>query len=521
MKVRNAKTLLLGLAVLLITFSLFVALPAMVPAFDSVNLDGVIWACSYRGDPEIYHTWTWPTAEQPDSTEWLLNLLETVLYEAQVCKEIEEGTYTGKPEMGILEHIHRINADEGMGKLHFELNPENKNRFIVSGYLQYGTFPELEETDNTTENNGNTSENTTETLFDKLIRENPVPVKKGIMAYTPLTVELMNVYQGKMGKKTFETKTDVHGFFSFTLEADINAEYYNVIVKNKEDIFITKHVEIPVRIYLENKVLYSTRIQCKLERQPYVDYKVWMIPGLIIASAIFLVYAYLRRRRKWVRSDEVAEIEEVPQSEMTAQKTDTAAGGRQELIGITFPDILSNLPAVWGMGEPLQVEFRQKDGIRFSELKIDWGDDGEKIGIPDTEVQIRLIHMFILPGEYTIKASYEDTSTGNVISSWRKIRIVDYRGEMVRLFGEMLERLNLDDISIGADMTPREVERLLIEKLEGVSKESIKRVIDGFEEANYSTHPINRDSYVRMYRAIQDINTSAGMAIHNTDYAIQ
>ncbi|MBN2238589.1 MAG: DUF4129 domain-containing protein, partial [Dehalococcoidales bacterium] len=66
------------------------------------------------------------------------------------------------------------------------------------------------------------------------------------------------------------------------------------------------------------------------------------------------------------------------------------------------------------------------------------------------------------------------------------------------------------DIHIKPDMTPREVERLLIEKLKGVSKENIRQVIDGFEEANYSTHPLNRESYVRMYKAIEKI-------IHRSD----
>ena len=69
----------------------------------------------------------------------------------------------------------------------------------------------------------------------------------------------------------------------------------------------------------------------------------------------------------------------------------------------------------------------------------------------------------------------------------------------------MLETLDLENTEIGSDMTPREVEQLLVEKLDGISRRSIRRVVEGFEEANYSTHPVNRESYVRMYRTSREI----------------
>ncbi|MBN2238590.1 MAG: hypothetical protein JW712_02360, partial [Dehalococcoidales bacterium] len=497
-KWRETKTLLLGLAVLLITFSLFVVLPAVVPSLKSVHLDTLIWACSYRGEAEKYHTWTWPTSEQPDTTEWVFNLMEAKYYEYLVGKEIEEGTYTGELEMGILEHMHRVAVEQGMGKLHFELDPENENRIIVSGYLHYGTIPEH----NTAVYNPDNSANTTEDRYSRflddypeiaslLLDKHPVPVKRGTLSDTPVTVYLMNFNRSM---KTIETKTDENGFFSALLEPDMNAEYYQVMVENKEETLAAKNlqnVSIPVRIYLENWTWYSTGIKRVPVNQPFQEYRAWKISGLIaaVAAVFFLVYWYARMTKKHARSDETVEtkIEEVPTPEQTEQETGTEVEEKQELIKITFPDIQDNLPTVWGEGESLRVIFIPEAVEAYSELSIDWGDDQKETVVPNTHEKIDVIHIFTLPAEYAIKAAYKDKVTGDEISAWRTIRIVDYREEMVRLFGEMLESLNVGDLNIGSDMTPREVERLLIEKLEGVSKENIRQVIDGFEEANYST----------------------------------
>jgi hypothetical protein len=46
---------------------------------------------------------------------------------------------------------------------------------------------------------------------------------------------------------------------------------------------------------------------------------------------------------------------------------------------------------------------------------------------------------------------------------------------------------------------------LLAERLEGVSTDAIRRIVAGFEEANYSVHTVNRESYVTMYPAVKEV----------------
>ncbi len=101
-------------------------------------------------------------------------------------------------------------------------------------------------------------------------------------------------------------------------------------------------------------------------------------------------------------------------------------------------------------------------------------------GVSDEDGRTVFLHVYTIKQEYMVNARFKDKD----ISSWRRIRIVDYREEMVHLFSEMLETLNIRDISIDPKMTAREAEVLLTERLERVSVETIRKVVAGFEEAN-------------------------------------
>ncbi|HEY96517.1 MAG TPA: hypothetical protein G4O15_16445, partial [Dehalococcoidia bacterium] len=61
----HIRTLLLGLAVIIITFGVFVALPATVPSLSQLNCDKVIWACGRR--PIVYHTLIWNESVPPET----------------------------------------------------------------------------------------------------------------------------------------------------------------------------------------------------------------------------------------------------------------------------------------------------------------------------------------------------------------------------------------------------------------------------------------------------------------------
>ena len=87
---------------------------------------------------------------------------------------------------------------------------------------------------------------------------------------------------------------------------------------------------------------------------------------------------------------------------------------------------------------------------------------------------------------------------------------MDYREEMVHLFNDMVNNMNIKDIHLDRKMTAREMETILGERLEGVSRDTIRKIVAGFEEANYSLHPVAKKSYEVMYLAVSEVLDYAG-----------
>ena len=469
---KRLKTLFLGLAVIIITFTIFIALPAILPSFESLSCEAV-WSCTPR---TIYDTWTWYTPEQPDYEEW------------------REAHFRVEDTEDILNGLHRTGLLKGLGVLNVVLDPEDENRIIVSGYLQYGFF--------------------TDAGFL------PGTEMQGVLPHRIINIKLTNVY--KSGKKTkeFEVYTDKNGFFSVTLEPDDEAVYYTFVASYEGETLRPKSKEKPREVYLEAVITYTTYKPEFVPGKPGVQWWIWVIVVLVIIAAWFLFKRYLKRISKYfpeslkkyiweIEKEPLPPAKEMKIPEVTEKKEGEESGGDILRIEISFPDIEDPLPAVWGVGEPLTVQVKLKDSngeiLPSQPCNVDFGDGETVHDVSDTEGYIHLEHIFNTKGEYVINASYQDNRTRKEVSSWRKIRIVEYREEMVRLFNEMLETLNLRDIRIEPEMTAREVESLLAERLEGVSRETIRRIVAGFEEANYSVHPVTRESYVAMYPVVREL----------------
>lgn len=470
---KRLKTLLLGLAVILITFAIFVALPAILPPIGTINCEAM-WSCSTH---TIYDTWMWGTPEQPEYEDW-----------TAAHMRVEDTD-------DILDGLHRIALLRGLGALSIVVDPENENRIIISGYLQYGFFLDAR---------GRMG------IF-------PLPEYHGVLARRSIYIKLYEYYEGariiRKLKEELAVTTDWDGFFSVGLELDSKARYYEFVASYKGETVALKKL---IEVYLPVEVYYTTYKPEFVPGKPGIAWWVWLVIGLAVISGGFLLYRYLRRLRmriplemELLLPDKEKETPKVP-----LNKEEEVSGGDISQIEIGSPDILDSLLDVWGVNEPVSflVHLKDIDGEVLSSqtCKIDWGDGETVQAFSNEDGRIRLEHTFTIKGEYVITISYTDEKTGKEISSWKKIRIVEYREEMVRLFNEMLEILNIRDIKIEPEMTAREVELLLAERIEGVSIESIRKIVAGFEEANYSIHPVTRESYVAMYLAIREVLGDGG-----------
>ncbi len=460
-KRQTIRTMLLGLAVILITCTIFVSLFSQIPSCGKVSTRLLIQGCKQSSSsPLSYATYIWDEYAQPT-------------FQASDFPQFDESGHLLTDD----ENLARLSGLKS--KIIVTPDSENDNRITVSGYLLYFSGGEV-------------------------ISPLTIPFLHWMGGLSNRTVEIVveSHFNGHIDSNNVSKVTDKNGFFSATFEFSESPECYWVFVNYPGEVFGTAR---PGVIYTSCGAVYGT---CESMMVPEKSrWWIWLIIGLVVSISAVILYWYLKRKKGTMKPGTIPipdiENAEVPE---VKKKQEIDSGGDTHRVDIYFPDIENTLPAVYGVNDILRVRIsrrntRERGLSRVCE--VNWGGEETVRFLPEGK-PTGITHVYREKKTYRITVCDVDSS-GNDISVWRTIRIVDYREEMVRLFGEMLEKLNLADIEIGADMTPREVERLLSERLENVPKESIRKVIKGFEEANYSTHPVDRESYVRMYKAIGEV----------------
>ena len=107
-----------------------------------------------------------------------------------------------------------------------------------------------------------------------------------------------------------------------------------------------------------------------------------------------------------------------------------------------------------------------------------------------------------------MKIQLIDKSQQEISAAERELRVVDYREEIVSLYGAFLEFLNEKHVEISDEMTAREIENLLVSTGE-FDPESVQKVADCFERAEYSMHPIRRKDYETIYTSLTELEFDA------------
>ncbi len=518
----SVRTVLLMLAVMSVILALFVGLPSnLVLKYaikgDTVIGSGIFWSCSQNREPERYDRWTWDTEYKPEIIDWIDVMLERIYYVRIKCHEMQQPEYAGEPDRGILQNLHSKTSESG--KLHFELNPENENQIIVSGYLQYGELGEID--DETYEYLWDHYSAKYSPLIPEVIDPEVLaellsiasrPIKRGIERNEDLKITVTNWYTENISANQVKTTTDRNGYFSRIIEPDPEAEYYEIEVQCSRKVLNSGgQGSLPV-IYWENFTVYTSYFDCdgkRSESETERTYREWIFFGIVLAGTVFLVAWYLwHRKRLTFAGDEEETGEKVPQTNIPDEFV-TSKSGDTVRLEIRFPQIEADLADVWSTDSPLEVRFRLKDAggtiIPDTECRIDWGDGLEETAVSDVNGEITVSHRFTEKADYAIIGSYTDIGTNEEVSGTRSVRIVDYREETVYVFNRMLNRLDIGIVGIDRRLTAREIRGVLINEIRDVPGIVIDVIIDIFEEADYSTHEIDRNRYVRMYRAVKEV----------------
>lgn len=216
---------------------------------------------------------------------------------------------------------------------------------------------------------------------------------------------------------------------------------------------------------------------------------------------------WLKRLKKWLRRKETASETPMIVKEAGALKAVRAEFTGDPRVEINFPQIEKLLPAVWGIGEMLLISSRvlvdkpedtAKTGLQVTsaELRVD-------IMVPDySPVQVEQV--FNIKGQALANVRF-GTQPGELIAATRRIRIVDYREEIVELFNGLIDTLAKQGIAVDRKMTAREIEVKIRAKYPEITAETMRDIVKGFEYANYSLQPVARDVYMQMYLAAERI----------------
>ena len=174
-------------------------------------------------------------------------------------------------------------------------------------------------------------------------------------------------------------------------------------------------------------------------------------------------------------------------------------------LDMEFGKPAPDLPDVWGVGETVAIALRavDPDGLPVAGVEVRAavaGEEPEALVAGDDGVRA-LQWTAAEVGDYRVVAEFAGNEACLPASVSRTFRVVDFREEIVRLYNVFLEWASRRTSASVDQMTPREVELLIVSRGLPVPQKSLDELISRFEEADYSEHPIARRHYESMYRA--------------------
>ncbi|MCY4583391.1 MAG: HEAT repeat domain-containing protein [Chloroflexi bacterium] len=235
-------------------------------------------------------------------------------------------------------------------------------------------------------------------------------------------------------------------------------------------------------------------------------------PGLL-ALAVAAAYAgrrlsvvplLLLMRRRGATTGPVP----APYTASGGEETEDDAGTapRPVQLQIAFQRAAADLADVWGVGEEVSitVSVADEEGLAIAGAIVDVSVADHSISqlaVVGNDGAYPFSWSSAEPGEYPVSVGFAGDYDHLPSAESRVLRIVDFREEIVRLYGTFLDWAKERDPGVTEQSTPREVEVILVNRGLPIPQKALDELISRFEEADYSEHPITRRHYEAMYRA--------------------
>jgi transglutaminase-like putative cysteine protease len=158
-----------------------------------------------------------------------------------------------------------------------------------------------------------------------------------------------------------------------------------------------------------------------------------------------------------------------------------------------YPQIPKGLPPVWHQGEELLLRIRGKEG-RVS-LSIN-GRKQSEITLVDGIAEVPL---FLPLGKHQLIVSGRDGQSEEII------KVTFYGEEMVHLYSETLHEMSISCSALSDDLTPREAQSVLSNRLGQAKGGALDLMTTLFERAEFGPEAMGRLDYEMMFEAVKEV----------------
>ena len=159
---------------------------------------------------------------------------------------------------------------------------------------------------------------------------------------------------------------------------------------------------------------------------------------------------------------------------------------------------------VYGLNEEIIITGRliSEDGVPVQGRAVELLEPHGDVAMFDTDEsgEWRLVLRADERGGFTLSTHFAGDAFNLQSSASTAYRVVDFREEMVRLFGEFMEWAGTLGVGVSGQ-SPRETESILVAAGVPIDQRALDELVTRFEEADYSEHEIARRHYEAMYRA--------------------
>lgn len=234
----------------------------------------------------------------------------------------------------------------------------------------------------------------------------------------------------------------------------------------------------------------------------------FLIP-LVSPTLVIIIFVYAKYQIRSLQMFRQTSAVKVVEERAVVEEERICGPQKMQPFRIILPDIGAQFPYVWGVKDKLRIEIVLDNNVlkKMQNRETEVFIDEKAVASVKLSQQglAELSRVFAEKGEYKIQARLPRKSGRRSWKAEIRLRIVDYGEEIISVYNEFLGKLANYGLTVGKEMTAREIENLIL-RITDFSPRALSKVTTCFEKAEYSNHLTTRKDYETMYLSLKELN---------------